>query len=353
MRFGHFLYHTNPSPDGDAEAIEAALNEARRAEELGYDSVWFSEHHFTGEVVYGDPMVFATAVAMQTKRVLLGFAILEMAMHHPVRVAIQTALLDNLSKGRLLVGVARGSSYNAFEYRGFGTTVQFGKDSIEEAEDLLVKAWNTTDGLEYAGQFWKLALPALRPRPWQKPHPPLYRACVTEESVAEMGKQGRLVLFRTRTPVAAKQHIDIYRQNMLAAGYAEEQVKQNLAKCWMWRDCYVAESTDQALDEYMTGQENWRAIQLAVKARWDPKDPAEQAKVAPAQPTRTAYQELANPEAGENFVGSVDRVTEMIGALKEAGVKGLLLTHHGGVVPPERGLNSMRLLAEKIFPRFR
>ena len=358
MRFGHFLLHTNPAgPDRDAQAIEEALKEARLAEELGYDAVWFSEHHFTGEVVYGDPMVFATAVAMQTKRVLLGFAVLEMAMHHPVRVAIQTALLDNLCKGRLLVGVARGSSYNAFEYRGFGTTVQFGQDSIEEAEDLLVKAWTTTEGLEYAGKFWKVALPAVRPRPWQKPHPPLYRGCVTEESVAAMARQGRLVLFRTRSVSAAKEQINVYRQNMLAAGYTEEQVERNLDKSWMWRDCYVAESTDQALDEYMTGMEKWVAFNQAVKERWDPKDPAERAKPTPILPTRAANKEKPNPEAGEkfelSFVGSVNKITENVEALKEAGVKGLLLTHHGGIVPPERGLNSMRLLAEKIFPRFR
>ena len=134
MRFGHFLYHTNLDPERDTQAIDEALAEARLAEELGYDAVWFSEHHFTGEVAYGDPLIFATAVAMQTKRVLLGFAVVEMGLHHPVRLAIQTALLDNLSKGRVLVGVARGSSFNAFEYRGFGTSAKEAREQIEEAE---------------------------------------------------------------------------------------------------------------------------------------------------------------------------------------------------------------------------
>src|SRR6266542_3724175 len=99
MRFGHFLYHTNLDPARDAAAIEEALAEARLAETLGYDTVWLAEHHFSGEVAYGDPLVFAAAVAMQTSRIRIGFAVLEMALHHPVRVAIATALLDHLSKG--------------------------------------------------------------------------------------------------------------------------------------------------------------------------------------------------------------------------------------------------------------
>ena len=123
MKFGHFLYHTNLDPSANGQAIQEALAEARLAEQLGYDAVWLSEHHFTGEVVYGDPVVFATAIAMRTSKISIGFAVLEMGLHDPMRAAIQLALLDQLSGGRLLVGVARGSSFNAFEYRGFGTNV--------------------------------------------------------------------------------------------------------------------------------------------------------------------------------------------------------------------------------------
>ena len=67
MRFGHWLYWTNLDPSRDAQMVHDALAEARLAEELGYDAVWFAEHHFLGEVGYGDPVVFATAVAMQNE----------------------------------------------------------------------------------------------------------------------------------------------------------------------------------------------------------------------------------------------------------------------------------------------
>ena len=96
MRFGHFFYPMKFDDSRDEQAIQECLAEAELVEELGFDPIWIAEHYFTGECVYGDPLVFASALAMKTKRIELGFGILELPLHNPVRVAIQTALLDNL-----------------------------------------------------------------------------------------------------------------------------------------------------------------------------------------------------------------------------------------------------------------
>jgi alkanesulfonate monooxygenase SsuD/methylene tetrahydromethanopterin reductase-like flavin-dependent oxidoreductase (luciferase family) len=133
MRFGHFFYPMNFDASRDLQAIEQCLAEAELVESLGFDAIWISEHHFIGEAVYGDPLLFATAVAMKTRRVLLGLGIVEMGLHNPVQLAIQTALLDNLCQGRLIVGTARGSNYNSFEYAGFGTTVSEAQERLPEA----------------------------------------------------------------------------------------------------------------------------------------------------------------------------------------------------------------------------
>ena len=137
MRFGQFFYPTSLDPQRDGQIIEDCLAEAELAEDLGLDAVWMAEHHFVGEVAYGDPLVFAGAVAARTRRVLIGLGIVEMALHNPVHLAIQTSLLDNLSHGRLIVGTGRGSNYNSFEYTGFGTDVATGIEQMEEAEELL------------------------------------------------------------------------------------------------------------------------------------------------------------------------------------------------------------------------
>ena len=164
MRFGHFFYPMKFDDTRDGQEIDECLDEAQLVEELGMDAIWFAEHYFTGECVYGDPLVFASAVAVKTKRVQLGFGILELPLHNPVRVAIQTALLDNLCHGRLVVGTGRGSNYNAFEYIGFGTTPDLGAAQLEEAEELLVKAW-TTDNVDFKGKYWQVSFPSARPRP--------------------------------------------------------------------------------------------------------------------------------------------------------------------------------------------
>ena len=75
-----------------------------------------TEHYFTGESVYNDAIVFASALAMRTETIRLGFAVVQMPFHHPVRLATQLALLDNLSNGRIDVGVGKGTVFNEYEF---------------------------------------------------------------------------------------------------------------------------------------------------------------------------------------------------------------------------------------------
>ena len=108
MRFGPFVLQISPDPDLDSGIIDSTLKEAELADALGYDVIWLTEHYFGGDTVYADPVVFGAAVAARTQRIKIGFAVVQMAFHHPVKLAAQTALLDNLSHGRLIVGTGRG-----------------------------------------------------------------------------------------------------------------------------------------------------------------------------------------------------------------------------------------------------
>ena len=250
MRFGHFFYPMKFDDSHDDVAIQECLDEAVLVEELGYDAIWFAEHYFTGECVYGDPLVFASAVAVKTSRVLLGFGIIELPLHNPVRVAMQTALLDNLSQGRLVVGTAKGSNYNAFEYVGFGTDPALGAAQMEEAEELMVTAW-TQDDVHFRGEHYQVAFPSVRPRPYQKPHPPLARACINRESIMEMARIGRPILLRGRSTNSTAADIALYRDTMAEAGFDEESIERNLDQIWVWREFHVSETDDLAMDEFL------------------------------------------------------------------------------------------------------
>ena len=120
MQFGWLTLALSPTPEDDYRCIAEQLTQACYAEQVGFDDVWLTEHNFTGESVYCDPIPFASALAARTTRVRIGFAVIQMALRHPVRLAVQLALLDNLSQGRLDVGIGRGSIYNEYEFVGYG-----------------------------------------------------------------------------------------------------------------------------------------------------------------------------------------------------------------------------------------
>src|SRR5207244_3393504 len=83
MRFGWLTLAHSPDPAHDHIAIAHQLEQACLADALGFDGVWLTEHNFTGEAVYSDPIPFASALAMKTARVRIGFAVIQLALRHP------------------------------------------------------------------------------------------------------------------------------------------------------------------------------------------------------------------------------------------------------------------------------
>ena len=349
MRFGHFFYPMKFDDSQDYREIQDCLDEAELVEALGFDAIWIAEHYFTGECVYGDPLVFASAVAVKTRRVLLGFGIIELPLHNPVRVAMQTALLDNLSQGRLIVGTAKGSNYNAFEYVGFGTDPVLGAAHLEEAEELMVTAW-TKDNVDFRGEHYRAAFPSVRPRPYQKPHPPLARACINRESIIEMARIGRPVLLRGRSINSVAADIALYRDTMAESGFSEEAIERNLDQIWVWREIHLAETDDQAMDEFLPANLRAYTIMQDYRERWNPKEFPMSYQAPPAQ--RDAYGEHPDPDAPEYLIGSPDRVAEQIDLMQAAGIRNLMLTNRG-LVDREKTHRSIKLLAERVMPKFR
>ena len=349
MRFGHFFYPMKFDDSDDHQAIQECLDEAVLAEHLGYDAIWLAEHYFTGECVYGDPLVFASAVAVQTKRIEIGFGILELPLHNPVRVAIQTALLDNLCQGRLIVGTAKGSNYNAYEYIGFGSNPDQGVLQLDEAEELLVKAW-TTDNFEFNGEYYQVSVPYMRPRPYQKPHPRLVRACLNAESIAEMARIGRPVLLRGRSTDHVADGISLYRETMEESGFNESAIDANLDQIWVWREIHLAETDDQAFDEFLPAFHDAYVTMEGYRNRFNPPQYTMDWQTAPIG--RDMYGNAPDPASNELLVGSPRRVADQLEQLRKGGVRNLMLTNRG-LMSSKRTARSMRLFSEQVMPRFR
>jgi len=242
MKFGNFLFPDCRDPARDGIVIEETLREAWLSDTLGVDVIWLAEHHFDGICAYVDPISFAGALATSTRHSKIGFAVVQTALHHPIRLAEQLAILDNITKGRLIVGLGRGSSYNIYDYQGFGIDHHEAQARLEEAEGILLRAW-TEEEFEHKGNYWHLKVPLLRPRPYTKPHPPLIRAASGEGSLRELARQGRPFLMNVQSMTVTRDRVAQYRKTMREAGFAEEAMGRNLEQSWVWRNIFVATPT--------------------------------------------------------------------------------------------------------------
>ena len=152
MKFSNFLFPQAETPEQDGQVIDDSLAEAVLCDELGMEVLWLAEHHFDGNCAYVDPVSFAAALAVATKRIKLGFAVAQMSLHHPIRMAEQMAMIDHLSKGRLIVGLGRGTAHNIYDYRGYGIAPEEAQERLLESEEIMIKSW-TTENYEHKGKY--------------------------------------------------------------------------------------------------------------------------------------------------------------------------------------------------------
>jgi len=217
MKFGWMTLAHSPSPAQDAQGIFEQLEQATLAEALGFDGVWLTEHNFTGESVYVDPIPFAAALAMRTERVRIGFAVIKMALRHPVRLATQLSVLDNRTRGRLDIGIGRGILFNEYEFLGFGLRSHDARERMAEALDVMIRAWTATP-LDHKGKYFTVRLPELRPLSVQRAHPPIWHSVAAAASFRISGEKGVPIL-TSRLPVAQiGPRLDEYAAGLIASG---------------------------------------------------------------------------------------------------------------------------------------
>ena len=156
------------------------LSEMAYCEELGFDGVVFNEHHYSAYGTMPSPNLIASALSQRTKKIKIGVLgnILPLR-NHPVRVAEEYAMIDCLSNGRLIAGFVRGIPP---EYIWYGVNPEESRGRFEEAYDLIMTAW-TKPVWSHEGPFFKLHDCAIWPRPVQQPHPPIWIAARSAESV--------------------------------------------------------------------------------------------------------------------------------------------------------------------------
>jgi len=354
MQFGWLTLGLSPSPEEDGRRIDDLIEQACAAERLGFADIWLTEHYFTGESVYCDSLMFAAALAMKTERVRLGFAVVQMPFHHPVRLAVQLALLDNLSKGRIDVGIGKGTAYNEYEFVGHGLRSHDSRERMEEAVDIIERAWREAP-LDYDGKFHKVHIPAIRPRPVQLPGPPLWRSVISPGSFRECGRLGVPIL-TARLPVERiKERWAAYESGIDEGGHDAAKKARLLAQTALWRNVYVAESNAQAEDELASLLAETRAHMMHVRQSYNPAD------FTPEPTALNAWTDAKVPDSeavpfvmrSGSLYGTPARVREQVAELRDAGVRHLLCQTGFGAMDHARTIASMRRLGEQVMPAFR
>lgn len=174
IRFG-ICPTTSSPPNGENldRLWDEIVEEAQVAEEAGFDIFAFTEHHQQEDGYFPSPLTAAAAIAGVTSRIKVGSTVLLLPLYHPVRVAEDAALLDIMSKGRLYLAV--GAGYAPDDYGAFNIPPSHRPTLFEEGLEILTRAW-TEDEFTHLGRRYTLRNVRVRPRPLQKPRPPIYAA---------------------------------------------------------------------------------------------------------------------------------------------------------------------------------
>jgi len=353
MKFGWLTLALSPAPDQDTVRIGQQIDQVCAAEALGFSDVWLTEHYFTGESVYNDALLFASALTMRTTRIRIGFAVLQMPFHHPVRLAVQLALLDNLSNGRIDAGIGKGTVYNEYEFVGHGLRSDDSRERMAEAIEILERAWHETP-LVYQGKYFNLRVPELRPRPVQQPGPPLWRSVISPASFTECGRLG-IPILTARLPLERiKERWALYAAGLAEGGHDAATRERLLAQAALWRNVYVAESDARAEDEISTLLLRTRAHMMHVRHEYNPVDfVIDPVMLNPwTNPAVGDAEALAFVLATGSLFGSPARVREQVAALRDAGVRHLLCQTGFGDMSHEQNLLSMRRFGEQVMPAF-
>ncbi len=227
----------------DREVYCSELRLADLAEPLGFESIWGVEHHFTDYTMCPDVLQFLTYMAGRTRRAKLGSMVVVLPWHDPMRVAEEVSMLDNISDGRLILGLGRGAG--RVEFDGFRLSMDESRERFVESAEMLLRGLET-GVCEYEGRFVRQPRAAIRPAPFKSFRGRTYAASVSPESVPIMAKLGvgMLVIPQKPWPEVAKE-LDGYRTAYRQLNGAE--APPPVCAGWTFCDASAERAREQAL----------------------------------------------------------------------------------------------------------
>ena len=333
MKFGLYSSIANP-PRGEHldRCIDEVIAEAQLAEASGFDSCFFGEHHQDQDGFLPSPLIVATAVAARTKRLRVGTSVILLPLHHPVRVAEDVITLDLVSRGRVVLGV--GIGYQASDFSAFAVPMEERAARFEESVEILRLCW-AGERFSHRGKHYTLEDVQIRPRPYQKPGPPLWIGASVPAAARRAGRIADGFVGTPSTSLAnATALADIYKEAARKAGRVPEVVQM--------RDAWVAPTRADA--DLVYGPH----VMTAYRYYWEHRL-AEFANM----PADTKFT-LENLAPDRLILGDPETcVREFQRWQKATGASTFLLRlrhAHSGGPPHEKIMDAIRLFGDRVLP---
>ena len=378
MKIGYFCNSTNW---GNKKTYNQILEEIREigiyCDQNNWDSIWFSEHHFSheGMEICPNPLMLCADIAARTKNIRIGQAASVITFWNPIRVAEDIALLDQLSGGRVEAGIARGIyGREALNMNSDADMKDQAKNFrlFEETLTIMKKAW-TEKYFNHAGEFYTYPAPnfewdhdmsppnsdfmnienkilekiSIVPKPIQKPHPPLWQMVDSPSSIEWAAKNGINTMMWIPTVKSLKNRFKIYQEAKEKAEKRRVEMGEGIA---LVRDMFIADTMEEAKEKageamvrYMRWVCHWRGLGTHM-------NPGEDLPVTEGKLDLLNYEFLHKRNM---LFGTADYVIEKIEELKsELNLQNLQVWSNFPGVKHDDCMKSIRLFNEKVLPHF-
>jgi len=388
MKFG-ILYETQRPYEGNDldwnSLYKETLDQCELADQLGFDNLWFVEHHFLlGFSGSPCPEVLFGALSQRTKNIRIGFGVSILPSHHPIHIAERVAMVDQLTDGRVEFGTGRS---NAYEQVGQGIDPRETRERWDEALTMLPKMWQS-DEFSWEGKHWNVPTRRILPRVFQKPHPRMYLACTQTESFRLAAQKGIGVLSSASYAVdILAEHVKVYRDaitdaepvgafvnnfwgnNVHAYCGKDDQAAKELAaesmKTFFGPDKPYIQGRINAYEELL---EAWGGVPDDLNAdfsRWlrqsddAHKQQAEEAGLSLDAGPGAARAAIAQLDAnvlsdrGVIIAGNPESCIKTVQMYEDIGVDQVMMIMQTETICHEKVMESMELFGKEVIPAFR
>jgi len=345
MKFGSFLAPFHPVGENPTLALERDLQLIEWLDQLGFDDVFVGEHHSSGWEIIPSPEIFMAVAAGRTRRIMLGSGVVSVPYHNPLHIAARFALLDHLTRGRVILGCGPGALAADAHIQGIDTTTQ--RDRLVEGMKAIVRLFTEEGGITIDGSWFTLRDAHLQLKPFQKPHMPIYVANTFSPSgMVAAGQLGCGVLsITTFVPGGAD---NLKERWAIAEETAAENGKTVDRRNWrLVFPVHLAESKAEAMNDVREGANAWIHSYLI--------DTLGQRVIFEDYPGQPQKEITIDRWAGRGgaIIGTPDDAIARIRELQEAtgGFGGLLILANDWATR-EKMLHSYELWARHVSPQF-